>query len=254
MRICLIRKTSQLLMCLNRSLRKGKRHSLSSKAHLNHCYKHSEKGVLQRELLLHQRKQPAPQKQSSDLASATTWCFKSRAINQSQNEFIIFTSLTIRSSLWAALNDNSGTLTSTSKDCHAIMSGARAGSWLWHAQRPAQGSQDQQRSHPSCTPHSSTCPHGLAGALPDTDWAPSSCSTPGTPAALVGLINRQIKPIWQQHWALMTQYFLWISHFTKVRRNFCKLIIDVRTDDTSSFIKGEMNNPEVVLLFTSTDR
>lgn len=136
-------------MCLNRSLRKGKHHSLSTKAHLNHCYKHSEKGVLQRELLLHQRKQPAPQKQSSDLASATTWCFKSRAINQSQNEFIIFTSLTIRSSLWAALNDNSGTLISTSKDCHAIMSGARAGSRPWHAQRPVQGSQDQQRSHPS---------------------------------------------------------------------------------------------------------
>lgn len=64
----------------------------------------------------------------------------------------------------------------------------------------------------------------------------------------------QTGSFWQQHYSLMTQYFLWLSHFSEVWRNFCKLIIDVRTDYTSSFIRREMNNPEVVALFTLTDR
>lgn len=90
--------------------------------------------------------------------------------------------------------------------------------------------------------------------LTDADCTPSSCINPAMPAALTGLIISQIRSFWQQHYSLMTQYFLWISHFTEVWRNFCKLIIDVRTDYTSSFIRRETNNPEVILLFTLTGR
>lgn len=96
------------------------------------------------------------------------WCLQSRAVKQNQNECIICTSLSSSSSSWAALNNNSVSLSSTPKDLHGC---SESRQWSWHTDPAGHSSQDLCRSpwHPPALP--SLPWHPAQGGC----WQSSSC-------------------------------------------------------------------------------